>query len=282
MNIGGGQRDQDNFLKIYLSTKMFARFKGGFNMFKKSKLVLLLTLTLLLPGIILQGGVARIEAAIQPGKAMFSFVNLDYDNDSIFYVDEFIVYDVNNEQIAFRYDFFGEDGAPWHSGAFGSDLYAWPKDLVRYSIENNTGKLEADQRREGTGSSFAKVVSTMDTLAGSEVFMRFKVNEVKAGSSKSLRLYVQSDKFGSGSSYPENGYGVSINFGNFRVDLQSRENKSTVGLGRVTLTPAEFAAMATDWHCIRLQAAGDTVKVKIWNDKDQEPEIWLIESSVAP
>lgn len=211
---------------------------------------------------------------LEPGQALWSFVNLDYDNGNNLYVDEFTVYDLDKETVAFHYDFTGDDGDRWDPAAFGRDLFVAPRnpDAARYGIENNAGKMEVDPRRQGSASSYGKLTPIMDDLDHSEVLMRFRVDEV--GLTQYLRVWVQSDKFGSGSSFAMNGYGIALHLGKDELTLQRREDSTTTALDAVE------ANMTTDWHWLRLRAAHGKVAVKLWNDSADEPEEWAIEYDI--
>ena len=124
-------------------------------------------------------------------------------------------------------------------------------DAVRYSIENNTGKMEVDARRQGTASSYGKLTPIMDDLDNSEVLMRFRVDAL--GSTQWLRVWIQSDQFGSGSSFAQNGYGIALHLGTDELALQRREDGSTTKLDGVS------ANMTTDWHWLKLRAADGKV-----------------------
>ncbi|WP_164215171.1 hypothetical protein [Virgibacillus sp. YIM 98842] len=216
----------------------------------------------------------NFEYDIEQGQALWSFVNLDYNNGNTVHVDEFTVEDLDEETIAFSYDFTGEDGDSWDPEAFGDDLFVYPRnpDAVRYSIENNTGKMEVEERRNGTASSYGKLTPIMEDLDNSEVRMRFRVDEL--GSTQWLRVWVQSDQFGSGSSFARNGYGIALHLGNDELALQRREDSSTTKLEGVP------ANMTTDWHWLKLRASEGKVAVSLWNDNEEEPEEWDIEYDI--
>lgn len=211
---------------------------------------------------------------IDPGQALWSFVNLDYNNGNTIYVDEFTVKDLDKEDIAFSYNFEGDNGDSWDPEAFGDDLFVYPRnpDAVRYTIEDNTGKMEIDQRREGTASSYGKLTPIMDDLENSEALMRFRVDDL--GSTQWLRVWIQSDQFGSGSSFARNGYGIALHLGTDELALQRREDSSTTKIEGVT------ANMTTDWHWLKLRAANGKVGVSLWNDNEEEPEDWDIEYNI--
>ncbi len=216
----------------------------------------------------------NFDYEIEPGQALFSFVNLDYNKGNTLYVDEFTVHDLDKGTTAFHYDFTGDDGDTWDPAAFGDDLFVYPRnpDAVRYSIENNTGKMEVDARRQGTASSYGKLTPIMDDLDNSEVLMRFRVDAL--GSTQWLRVWIQSDQFGSGSSFAQNGYGIALHLGTDELALQRREDGSTTKLDGVS------ANMTTDWHWLKLRAADGKVSVRLWNENEGEPEDWDIEYDI--
>ncbi|MFA1822499.1 hypothetical protein ACDX78_20445 [Virgibacillus oceani] len=216
----------------------------------------------------------NFDYEIDQGQGLWSFVNLDFDNGNMLHVDEFTVEDLDEETIAFTYDFNGEDGDSWDPEAFGEDLFVYPRnpDAVRYSIEDNTGKMEIDERRDGTSSSYGKLTPIMEDLENSEVRMRFRVDDL--GSTQWLRVWVQSDQFGSGSSFARNGYGIALHLGTDELALQRREDNSTTKVEGVT------ANMTTDWHWLKLRASDGKVSVSLWNDNEEEPGDWDIEYDI--
>lgn len=216
----------------------------------------------------------NFDYQIEPGKALWSLVNLNNDSGNTFYVDEFKVNDLNEGKTAFEYDFKGDDGDAWDTEAFGDDLFSYPEDpdAVTYSIEDNTGKMEIDKRRKGKASSYGKLTSKMEELDNSEILMRFRVDQLPK--SQWLRLWVQSDKFSSGSSFARNGYGIAMNLGTDKLTLQRRESGKTTELDSVS------ANMTTDWHWLKLRASDGKVAVSLWNDDEEEPEDWNIEYDV--
>lgn len=213
----------------------------------------------------------NFDYLLEPGQALFSFVNLDYNIGNTLYVDEFTVYDLETGEVAFHYDFVGNDGDPWSAEAFGPNLFAAPRnpDAVRYFILDNVGIMDVDPRRQGSASSYGKLTPVMDDLRSSEVLMRFRVDVT--GLTQYLRVWIQSDQFGSGSSFAVNGYGIALHLGRDELTLQRRESSTTIALDTVP------ANMTTDWHWLRLRAADGKVSVKLWNDHDEEPAAWDIE-----
>lgn len=216
----------------------------------------------------------NFDYEIEPGQALWSFVNLNYDYGNTLYVDEFTVKDLDQGTTVFHYDFTGDDGDSWDPDAFGDDLFVYPRnpDAVRYRIENNTGKMEVDERRQGTASSYGKLTPIMEDVDNSEVLMRFRVDDLR--SSQWLRVWIQSDQFASGSSFAANGYGIALNLGTDELALQRREESTTTKLDGVT------ANMTTDWHWLKLRAADGKVAVSLWNENEEEPEGWDIEYDI--
>lgn len=206
---------------------------------------------------------------ISPGIALWSHVNLDHDNGNKILIDDFLVYDLDKDEPAFHYDFTGEDGSDWDPEAFGSDLFG-TAGKVDYSIENNSGKVVIGTRAQGSSSSYGKVTPKMTNVNNSEVVMRFKVDEVNKGT-QWFRLWIQSDKFSSGSSFANNGYGIGLNLKNGELRLQKRTNGITTTLDTVQTN------FSTDWHKIKLSASNGKIGVSLWNDSKEEPEDWDIE-----
>lgn len=200
------------------------------------------------------------------GKALLSFLNFDYDNSATFYIDELTVTDSEGDP-AFHYDFSGHDGGQWDQERF-VELHSYPgnPDAVRYSIHQNTGRIEIDPRKQGNASAYGKVTPRMSDLKNSEALMRFRVDDV--GKNQRLRLWLQGDEFSPGSSMPVNGYGIELHLGTDELILRGRKGSTTTNFDRVD------ANMTTDWHWIRLRVDDNEVAVRLWNDHDEEPTEW--------
>mgnify|MGYP001346101722 CR=1 FL=1 len=199
------------------------------------------------------------------GRALLGFLNFEYDSDITFDIDEFTVTDSDGDT-AFSYDFTGNDGDPWDPEAFGDDLFSYPSNAVNYSIQQNAGRIEIAERKQGNASAYGKVEANMDSLKNSEALMRFRVSEV--GNNQRIRLWLQADEFSSGSSFPVNGYGVELHLGNDYVTLYGREDGGSTNYGRFD------ANMTTDWHWLRVRVHDDELAVRLWSDDEEEPTEW--------
>lgn len=214
----------------------------------------------------------RLVPELRPGTAMFAFVNMNYNSGVVYEFSEITVFDLDKDEIAFKSDFVGSDDDPWNEEQYSmmhSSGSASSPDLL-YTIDNGNGRVTAGVRREGMGSAYGRIVPTMEDLDNSEILMRLKVDNAD-GITHYLRVFLQADKFGSGSSYAENGYGIAIHFGKNEVTLQQRVDKSTD-----SFDTRNTGFSANQWHWIRLRAANGTVAVKSWKDGVNEPEVWDI------
>src|SRR5699024_5670567 len=102
-----------------------------------------------------------------------------------------------------------------------------------------------------------------------ETTMRFKVGDTM-GKNQLIRLWIDSDDFGSGSSLAANGYGVAIRLDQDRIQIQERENSSTNLLDTMTDAGIEPGT----WLDIKLKMEDDQFSVKMWPASEEEPEDW--------
>lgn len=206
------------------------------------------------------------------GQMLLANLNFDYDNDNTFYFDDVKVKDLDEySNTAFHYDFNGEDGDSWDSEVF-DELHSYPGDAVEYSIENNTGKVDLDKRKQGNASAYGKIMPNMSDSNNSEALLRFRADEV--GNNQRMRLWLQSDEYSSGSSMPVNGYGVELHLGTDKLTLKSREDSKTTNFGSMD------ADMNTDWHWLRLRADDGELSVRLWDDNEEEPDEWGIKHEI--
>lgn len=174
----------------------------------------------------------------------------------------------------FYHDFSGDDGDSWDTSAFVS-LDSWPSNPAgaTYRIQENTGQIILDERLQGNGSAYGRVTPVMEDLDDSELLVRFRADSL--GNNQRLRLYLQADRFSSGSTMPVNGYGIELHLGNDELILQGRADSSSTTFEKMD------ANMTTDWHWIRLRVQGDELAVRMWNDHDEEPDEWDIAHNIA-
>lgn len=170
-------------------------------------------------------------------------------------------------QHAFYHDFRGDDGDTWDAVAF-LNLHSWPSNPpgATFTIRENTGQIVLDNRLQGNGSAYGRITPDMGQLEDSELLVRFRVDEV--GNNQRMRLWLQADKFSSGSSMPVNGYGVELHLGTDTLTLRGREDSSSTNFGSTR------ANLSTDWHRLRLRVQGDQLMVRLWNDGAEEPDEW--------
>ncbi|OEH55524.1 hypothetical protein AQ616_04915 [Oceanobacillus sp. E9] len=171
------------------------------------------------------------------------------------------------EGIAFHHDFEGNDGDGWDSTVF-ANLHSWPGTPpgASYSIQNNTGQVVIDNRLQGNGSAYGLITPDMRSLTESELLVKFRFNEL--GNDQRLRLWIQADRFSSGSSMVENGYGIELRADNQNMILRGRED------GRSTTFGTENIDLSTDWNWLRLKSEGNQLGVRVWNDNIEEPVEW--------
>lgn len=168
----------------------------------------------------------------------------------------------------FHYDFNGDDDGPWDSDAFyrlDTGPRVGPND-ASFSLQQNTGRIVLNERKEGRGSAYGRAASNMRALEDSELLVRFRMDAL--GNDQRLRLWTQADTWGSGSTLPENGYGIELNAKTQQLVLKGRVNGSTKDFDHVKLD------LSTEWQWLRLRSEGDQLKVRHWNDDSDEPSEW--------
>ncbi|WP_010531675.1 M14 family metallopeptidase [Lentibacillus jeotgali] len=170
-------------------------------------------------------------------------------------------------QYAFYQGFTWDNGDSWDSSDF-VDLHTWPSnpDGATYTIQDNTGQVELDNRLQENGSAFGRMTPDMEETENSEMLVRFKADET--GNDQRLRLWLQSDTFTTGSSMPVNGLGVELNLNTDELILRGRYDSSSTYFDRMN------ANMSDEWHWVRLRKQGDELMVRLWQDDQEEPEEW--------
>ena len=168
---------------------------------------------------------------------------------------------------AFHHEFEGDDGEQWDPLIF-SDIHSWPGTPLgaTFSIQDNTGQVVLDERHPDNGSAYGLVTPDMGALNESELLVKFRFNEL--GNDQRLRLWIQADRFSSGSSMAENGYGIELRADDQRLILRGREGGSST-----TFDTAD-TDLSTDWHWLRLKAEGNQLSARLWNDDMNEPDDW--------
>jgi len=137
---------------------------------------------------------------------------------------------------------------------------------VDVAIQDNTGQVEMDNRLQGNGSAYGLITPDMRALNESELLVKFKFDEL--GNDQRLRFWIQADRFSSGSSMAENGYGIELRADDQRLILRGREDGSSTTFDTVN------TELSTDWHWLRLKAEDDQLGVRLWNDEMEEPNEW--------
>ncbi|NAP01045.1 gamma-glutamyltransferase, partial [Halomonas sp. MG34] len=111
----------------------------------------------------------------------------------------------------------------------------------------------------------------MESVEDSELFIRFRTDD--PGDDRRLRLWLRADAFRStGSTYARNGYGVEINTDTSELKLiQAKDGQNS------TLDTVSFNR-TTDWQSLRFRVEDDELKVRQWEESEEEPEEWDIEA----
>src|SRR5699024_2967786 len=123
---------------------------------------------------------------------------------------------------AFYYDFSGEDSDSWDVNAFGridTGLRSSPFDS-EFSIKDNIGNIKLNERKEDRGSAYGRASSNMEAIGDSELLVRFRFE--KANENQRMRLWLKGDTWASGSTMPQNGYGIEVNENTNELLLRGR------------------------------------------------------------
>ncbi|WP_147804251.1 gamma-glutamyltransferase [Alkalicoccus halolimnae] len=176
---------------------------------------------------------------------------------------------------SFSYDFSGENGSNWDQFKFHR-LDTGPSsspDDASFTINNNTGVFSVHERKDGRGSAYGRATANMQTFANPELNTSFQLSET--GSDQRLRLWLQGDVWRSGSSIPENGYGLEINAQTEEASLLRAKDSSFRTIARFDYP------LDTHKHNVRFVVDGNDLKFNLWSDADSEPDEWTGYHSLA-
>ena len=205
-------------------------------------------------------------------RALLSFLNFDYNSQATVEIDELQVKDTNGN-VVYDYDFNGNNGDEWDASKF-DELHSYPSDALNYTISDNAGKVQVAERKQGNASAYGKVTPTMKNVKNSELNMKFRVGDV--GKNHRIRLWIDSDDFASGSSFPKNGYGIELHLGSDQIILYERENSKSTTLARTTA-----GMQADEWFEIKLGIKDNELGVKLWPTSEEEPKEWTLIEDIS-
>jgi gamma-glutamyltranspeptidase len=179
---------------------------------------------------------------------------------------------------AFSYSFLGNDGDSWESSKFhrlDTGPQSSPYD-AEFSLIDNSGRLKVNERKDGRGSAYGRATSNMDALANSQLDIRFKTDNL--GGDQRLRFWLHADVWRSGSTTPNNGYGVEINAQTSELILYRSKNSSLKSLERIPFD------LTKDWHDLRFKVEGNELTAQVWGDPvsnddsdgEAEPREWSV------
>ncbi|MBB6450138.1 gamma-glutamyltranspeptidase [Geomicrobium halophilum] len=169
----------------------------------------------------------------------------------------------------FFYDFSGEDGDEWKRQKFyriDTGPRSSPFDTA-FTIEEDTGRIDVSERKEGRGSAYGRAAANMDPIEDNELSLRMRADN--EGYDQRLRLWLNGDTWQSGSSIPNNGYGVEINTETNELVLRRVKDRQLSTLARIDYP------VTTDWHDLRFRVENHQLKINAWNVGDEEPGEWL-------
>ncbi|GAB3805882.1 N-acyl-D-amino-acid deacylase family protein [Virgibacillus kimchii] len=201
-------------------------------------------------------------------RSLLSFLNLNYEQEFDVDIEEITVKNAS-EDVVWNYEFQGEDGEEWDRSIF-DELHSYPSDAVSHTINNNTGHINIEPRISGNSSAYSRVTPSMPDVGDeSETFMRFKVGDTM-GANQIIRVWINSDNFGSGSSFAMNGYGVAVRLDQDRIQVYERENSSST----IHETVSNAGLEPDTWQDLKVKLENDTLLVKMWPSDEEEPEEW--------
>lgn len=205
-------------------------------------------------------------------RTLLAFLNLNYDNKFDVDVDHINVKDADGKAV-YEYDFEGNDGDDWEDGKF-EELHSYPSGALTYKLKDGAGHVNVAQRKEGNSSSYGKVVPDMPDVGDSETTMRFRVGDT-IGDNQIIRLWINSDDFASGSSFPMNGYGIALHLNSNELVLRERNDNDNVVHDRVdaNLEPGQY-------FDLKVKLEDDMLMTKIWPVSEDEPKEWDMEQDV--
>lgn len=206
-------------------------------------------------------------------RTLLAFLNLNYENEFDVDIQTLQVKD-GSEKVVYDYNFNGNDEDGWDETKFDL-LHTYPSDAVNYSIKDNLGKVNVAKRIDGNGSAYGKVTPTMPDVKNSETTMRFRVGDT-LGDNQIIRLWVNSDDFGSGSSFPINGYGIALRLDRNELVLRGRENGSSE-----VFQSMDANLVPDDWFDLKVRVKDDELAAKIWPASEEEPTDWGMVQDVS-
>ncbi|MCG3420293.1 gamma-glutamyltransferase [Oceanobacillus sp. GSFE11] len=202
----------------------------------------------------------------EPGKFLLGANELSDEVGNEFHVAEVQVEDVGTGEHVFSSDFTGENGAPWDA-----DKFELLERGTAFRLNEAGGNIYFGAPYGSNSTSFGQATSVMESVEDSELFIRFRTDD--PGDDRRLRLWLRADAFRStGSTYARNGYGVEINTNTSELKLiQAKDGQNS------TLDTVSFDR-TTDWQSLRFRVEDDELKVRQWEENEEEPEEWDIEA----
>ncbi|MFA1822502.1 amidohydrolase family protein [Virgibacillus oceani] len=200
-------------------------------------------------------------------RTLLSFLNLNYEQEFDVDIDEITVTNASGN-VAYEYDFEGDNGEEWDTSKFDV-LHSYPSNAVTRTINDNTGHTNVAPRISGNASAYGNVTPAMADVGDSETFMRFKVGDTM-GANQIMRVWINSDNFGSGSSFPVNGYGIAVRLDQDRIQVYERENSSST----IHETISNAGIEPDTWLDLKVKLENDTLLVKMWPADEEEPADW--------
>ncbi|AOM81703.1 gamma-glutamyltransferase [Salisediminibacterium beveridgei] len=175
---------------------------------------------------------------------------------------------------ALAYDFTEDDGDKWALTAFHR-LDRGPMNSpfdAELDIKDDTGRLAIAKRNPERGSAYGRAAGNMAATANSELTIRFKTDSV--GDNQRLRFWLQGDVWNSGSTAPENGYGVEVNLETEELVLLLAQDSALKTLDTMGIK------MDTAWKDLRFRVDGNDLQASLWDVDEAEPGDWAIDHTL--
>lgn len=202
------------------------------------------------------------------GRVLVAANELNRDGGGHFHIGEMSIYDLDDSsstEPVFYDDFKGEHGSPWNPDKF--NLY---EQGTTFTLDADGGRITFSSPLGNNRTSYGRTIPHVDELENSELLMRFRTDD--PGDDRRLRLWMRADDYRLGSTFAQNGYGIEVNTNTNKVRLMQSKDSTTSTLQTID------HERTTDWQWLRFRVEDDELKVRLWNDNDDEPNNWDIET----
>lgn len=204
------------------------------------------------------------------GRALLSFINFNYDTGNTISLDEVTIKDASDlpeepREGSFTYHFDGNVGDSWDQTKIHT-----VDEGITFDLSDDGGRMTFNQPPGNYSTSYGKATPVMKDIGNGELVMRFRTDD--PGIDRRLRLWMRADNWRTNrSTFADNGYGIEVNTKNNHLILKSMEDGTQSDLGTIEHTWDD------EWMWLKLHLDGDQLKVRLWEDSEDEPDEWGIE-----